>query len=64
MLFMHDVVASVSRPVQQMIDFKKVFFESGERKTVEFTVNEKMLRFWNMNNEYVSEKGEFEISTG
>lgn len=64
LLFMHDVVASVSRPVHQMIDFKKVFFEAGERKTIEFTINEKMLRFWNMDNEYVSESGEFEISTG
>ena len=63
-LYMRDMVASVVRPVQQLIDFKKVALAPHERKTVEFTVKEEMLRFWNFENELVSESGEFRLSTG
>ncbi len=63
-LYMRDMVASVVRPIQQLIDYKKVTFEPYERKTVEFRVKEEMLRFWNFENEFVSESGEFRLSTG
>ena len=64
LLFMRDMFASCVRPIQQLIDFKKVYFEAGERKTIEFTIEEEMLRFWNSDNQFVSEPGEFRISTG
>lgn len=64
MLFMNDVVASNARPVRQLIAFEKTDFEAGERKTVKFTIKESMLKFWNNDNEFVSEAGEFKISTG
>lgn len=64
MLYMRDPVASNVRPEQQLIAFDKVYFEANERKIIEFTVKEDMLRFWNNNNEHVSEKGEFRLSTG
>ncbi|MBQ3425741.1 MAG: glycoside hydrolase family 3 C-terminal domain-containing protein [Clostridia bacterium] len=64
MLYMCDPVASNARPVQQLIGFKKIYFEPNERKTIKFTVTEPMLRFWNNNNEFVSEPGEFRLSTG
>ena len=35
-----------------------------ETKVIEFTIEEPMLRFWNAKNEFVSEPGLFEISTG
>ena len=63
-LYMRDMVASVVRPIQQLIDYKKVAFAPHERKTVEFTVTEEMLRFWNFENKLVSEPGEFRLSTG
>ena len=50
--------------MQQLLAFEKVYFEAGERKTVEFTIDEPMLRFWNNEHKKVSEPGEFEISTG
>lgn len=46
------------------IAFKKVNFEANKRKTIKFIINERMLRFWNNENEHVSETGEFKISTG
>lgn len=64
MLYMQDVVASNARPVQQLIAFEKVNFEANERKTIKFTITEPMLRFWNNENEFASELGEFKISTG
>lgn len=64
MLYMRDMVASNARPVQQMIAFEKVAFEAWETKTIQFTVDESMLRFWNNRNEFVSEPGLFELSTG
>ena len=64
MLYLQDMVASTARPVQQLIDFSKVSFDARERKTVRFTVKEEKLRFWNDENKFVSEPGEFKISTG
>ncbi len=64
MLYMRDMVASTARPIQQLIAYEKISLAGGERKTVEFTVAEPMLRFWNNENKFVSEAGIFRISTG
>lgn len=64
MLYMQDVVASNARPTQQLVAFEKVSFDANERKTIKFKVTEEMLKFWNNENEFVSEPGEFKISTG
>ena len=63
-LYMRDPVASVVRPVQQLIDYRKVSMEPGEIRDVVFTVTEKQLRFWNYECEEVSEAGAFELSAG
>lgn len=63
-LYMQDLFASNARPIQQLIAFNKVEFKPFERKTIEFTVNEPMLRFWNNENKHVSEKGDFRLFTG
>ena len=63
-LYLRDLVASVVRPVQQLIDYQKVSLEPGEAKDVAFTVTEKQLRLWNFDCEEVSEPGVFELSTG
>lgn len=63
-LYLHDITASVVRPVQQLIDYQKISLAPGETKSVTFTVTEEQLKFWNFACEYVSEPGQFEISTG
>jgi beta-glucosidase len=63
-LYLRDKVASVVRPVQQLIDYKKLILAPGEQTEVAFTVTEPQLRFWNFECREVSEPGEFEISTG
>ena len=63
-LYMRDRVASVVRPVQQLIDYRKVFLAPGERAEVTFMVTEKQLRLWNFDCREVSEPGVFELSCG
>jgi beta-glucosidase len=63
-LYMHDRFASTVRPIQSLIAFEKVELAAGERKTVTFKVNEPMLRFYDFNCNYISEAGEFVLSTG
>ncbi len=63
-LYMRDPVASVVRPIQQLIDFKKVEFAPHERKEITFEICEAQLRFWNFEQEFISEPGEIQISTG
>ncbi len=63
-LYLRDLVASVARPVQQLIAFEKLALAPHERKTVSFTVTEPMLRFVDAQNHFVSEAGDFEIYTG
>ena len=64
MLYMRDLFASNARPMQQLIAFKKLHFDAGERKAVEFTIDEPMLRFYGNDHKKISEAGEFHISTG
>ncbi len=63
-LYMRDLVASSVRPIQSLIGFEKVALAAGERKTVSFTITEPMLRFYDFACNYISEAGEFTVSTG
>ena len=63
-LYYQDPVASVVRPVQQLIDYRKVFLAPGEASDVIFTIREPQLRFFNMEGKLISEPGEIRISTG
>ena len=63
-LYLRDPVASVVRPIQQLIDYRKVSLAPGETKEVCFTVTEKQLRFLDFDCREVLEPGRFELSTG
>ena len=63
-LYIHDVAASVVRPVKELKDFKKVTLLPGEEKKVVFTITEQELRFLTEDGTYASEAGEFEIFIG
>lgn len=63
-LYMRDKVADVSRPVRQLIKYKQVMINPNETKTVEFTISEKDLCYWNTKNEYKSDNGLFEFMIG
>jgi beta-glucosidase len=63
-LYLRDLVSSTVRPVQELIAFEKIALEAGERRTVRFEISEPMLRLWNFENKFVSEKGDFLVSVG
>ena len=63
-LYMRDPVASVVRPVQQLIGYRKISLGPNEEKQVRFTVTEEMLRFWNFEGRHVSEPGTIELMIG
>jgi len=63
-LYIRDLVGSVTRPVKELKGFQKVFLKKGETRTVEFTLTEKDLRFYNSDLKYVSEPGDFKVFVG
>lgn len=63
-LYLHDVAASVTRPVRELKGFQKVTLEPGESRRVTFSITEEMLRFHNITMDYVSEPGQFELFIG
>lgn len=63
-MYLHDVVGSVVRPVRELKGFERVHLEPGETKTVSFTIDEPMLRFWRRDMTFGSEPGTFEVMVG
>ena len=63
-LYFHDLIASSVRPVQSLLDFKKVLIPAGKTVTVEFTVTEPQLRFYDPDCSYHSEPGDFDLFVG
>lgn len=63
-MYLRDVSASAARPVRELKDFKKVTLAPGEQTTVNFAITEEMLRFYDINMEYRSEPGGFEVYIG
>lgn len=63
-LYFHDLVASTVRPIQCLLDFKKVMIPAGITVTVEFTITEPQLRFYDLDCSYHSEPGDFDLFVG
>ena len=63
-LYIQDKIGSVVRPVKELKGFKRIFLQPGEIKKVIFEVNEEMLRFYDKNLCYQSEKGDFRVFVG
>lgn len=63
-LYLHDIAASVVRPVKELKAFKRVELAPGETKNVEFLITEEMLKFHNQKLEWKAEEGEFELFIG
>lgn len=63
-LYIGDPVASVTRAVKELKDFRRIALKPGEKKSVTFTVTTDDLMFWNSDLEYVWEPGDFHIYVG
>ncbi|MGI9035009.1 MAG: glycoside hydrolase family 3 N-terminal domain-containing protein [Pyrinomonadaceae bacterium] len=63
-LYIRDFVASVSRPVKELKGFQRLTLGAGEKRRVEFTLKARDLGFYNNQNQYVIEDGEFGVTVG
>jgi beta-glucosidase len=63
-LYIRDMVGSITRPVKELKDFRKVMLKKGESRLVSFTIDEEKLKFWNSNLKWVSEAGAFKVFIG
>ncbi len=61
-LYVHDKVGSITRPVKELKGFQKIFLKKGESKTVTFNLTAADLKFYNDENKFTVEPGEFEIA--
>jgi beta-glucosidase len=60
-LYVQDKVGSVVRPVKELKGFQRVTLAPGETMTVTFELPVSDLAFWNIDMEYVVEKGDFNL---
>ena len=63
-LYVHDEVASVTRPVRALAGFRRVSLKPGEARTVEFQLTPKELGLYNQNMKFVVEPGRFRVFVG
>jgi beta-glucosidase len=63
-LYLRDLVSSVTRPVMELKDFRRISLAAGESKTVEFVITPDKLSFLNLNMERVVEPGWFDVMVG
>ena len=63
-LYIHDVAASISRPMKELKGFQRIFLKKGERRTVEFTLMPKDLSFIGSDLKTTLEDGDFDVYVG
>jgi beta-glucosidase len=64
LLFVNDVVSSVTTPVRELKGFQRVHLKPGEKKTVGFTLAPDQLALYDVNMRRVAEPGTFEVLIG
>ncbi len=60
-LYVHDKVASVTRPVRQLVAFRKVALAPGASQRVRFTIRRDALEFYGLADKPTVEPGEFKV---
>lgn len=63
-LYIHDKMASITRPVKELKKYQRITLKKGESRNVEFILSDNDLKFYNADLDYVFEPGEFEIMIG
>jgi beta-glucosidase len=63
-LYIRDKVSSITRPIKELKDFKRIALKAGETKTVSFTITPDKLKFYDINMKEIVEPGDFEIMVG
>jgi beta-glucosidase len=60
-LYIHDRVASVTRPVRELKAFRKVALAPGQSEVVRFTLTPADLAFYGLGNRPIAEPGTFDV---
>lgn len=63
-LYIRDRVSTVTRPVQELKDFRRIHLVKGETKTVEFIITADKLQYYGPDMKRIVESGEFEVQVG
>jgi len=63
-LYTRQMVGSVTRPVEELKNFKKIFLKAGESQVVNFTISSNDLKFYDINMKYTYEPGDFKVFVG
>jgi beta-glucosidase len=63
-LYIHDPVASLSQPVRRLRGFQRVTLDSGQTKTVTFTLDKSDFGFYDNSGRFVVEPGEIDVYGG
>jgi len=60
-LYIQDKFGSITRPVRELIDFKKVTLKPNTTQEVSFIISTDQLKFYNQNQKWVVEPGDFNL---
>lgn len=63
-VYTRDMAASMSRPVKELKGFQKVFLKAGEKRKIQIPIKIQDLGFYDVNNRYVVEEGQFRVMVG
>ena len=63
-LYTSDLVASITPDVKRLRRFEKISLQPGETKKVQFTIDASDLAFVNLQNQWITEPGEFNVMIG
>jgi beta-glucosidase len=63
-LYIHDQVASITRPVRELKAFRKIALAPGQSETVRFTLTPADLAFYGLQDRPVVEPGRFDVWIG
>ena len=63
-LYLNDVTASIVRPVKELKGFELVELKKGETKTIQFTLTDAALGFYNNDGKFLVESGLFNVMVG
>lgn len=63
-MYITDDASSVVRPVRELKGFEKIWLEAGQEKEVTFTITTDLLKFHDIDMNYVAEPGTFHVYIG
>ena len=63
-VYFRDEYSTITRPVKELVDYKRVFVEAGDTKIVEFSIPLESLAYFNADMKTVVEAGEFTFMVG